>query len=70
MPRVKCVAIAFFPFGETAHAAVFAQGIKAVSSGQKVVKKIQNVKNGLKQLVIPGMFFEDMGVTYLGPVDH
>ncbi len=29
--------------------------------GQKVVKKIQNVKNGLKQLVIPGMFF--------GPVD-
>ena len=37
--------------------------------GQKVVKKIQNVKNGLKQLVIPGMFFEDMGVTYLGPVD-
>lgn len=37
--------------------------------GQKLVKKIQNVKNGLKQLVIPGMFFEDMGVTYLGPVD-
>lgn len=37
--------------------------------GQKVVKKIQNVKNGLKQLVIPGMFFEDMGITYLGPVD-
>jgi 1-deoxy-D-xylulose-5-phosphate synthase len=37
--------------------------------GEKVVKKIQNVKNGLKQLVIPGMFFEDMGITYLGPVD-
>lgn len=37
--------------------------------GQKVVKKIQNLKNGLKQLVIPGMFFEDMGITYLGPVD-
>ena len=37
--------------------------------GQKMVKKIQNVKNGLKQLVIPGMFFEDMGITYLGPVD-
>lgn len=37
--------------------------------GQKVIKKIQNVKSGLKQLVIPGMFFEDMGITYLGPVD-
>lgn len=37
--------------------------------GQKVVKKIQNVKSGLKHLVIPGMFFEDMGITYLGPVD-
>lgn len=37
--------------------------------GQKVVKRIQNVKNGLKHLVIPGMFFEDMGITYLGPVD-
>ncbi len=37
--------------------------------GKKVAKKIQDVKNGLKQLVIPGMFFEDMGITYLGPVD-
>lgn len=36
---------------------------------QKVVKGIQNVKNSIKQLVIPGMFFEDMGITYLGPVD-
>lgn len=37
--------------------------------GSAIVKKIQNAKNGLKQLVIPGMFFEDMGVKYLGPVD-
>lgn len=37
--------------------------------GKPIVKKIQNVKNSFKQLVIPGMFFEDMGVTYLGPVD-
>ena len=36
---------------------------------QKVVKGIQNVTNSIKQLVIPGMFFEDMGITYLGPVD-
>lgn len=38
-------------------------------SGQKVVRGIQNVKNSIKHLVIPGMFFEDMGITYLGPVD-
>lgn len=37
--------------------------------GESIVKKIQNAKNGLKHLVIPGMFFEDMGIKYLGPVD-
>ena len=36
---------------------------------QAIVKKIQNAKNGIKQLMIPGMFFEDMGIKYLGPVD-
>ena len=35
----------------------------------KVAKGISRAKNSLKQLVIPGMFFEDMGITYLGPVD-
>lgn len=37
--------------------------------GAPIVKKIQNAKNGIKQLVIPGMWFEDMGIKYLGPVD-
>ena len=37
--------------------------------GEKVVKKIKITKSSIKQLVIPGMFFEDMGITYLGPVD-
>jgi len=37
--------------------------------GQSVVRKIQKAKNSFKQLMIPGMFFEDMGVTYLGPVN-
>lgn len=37
--------------------------------GNALIRKIQNVKNGIKQLVIPGMFFEDMGIKYLGPVD-
>ncbi len=37
--------------------------------GDKVVSSIKRTKSGIKQLVIPGMFFEDMGITYLGPVD-
>lgn len=37
--------------------------------GDTVVESIRRAKSSFKQLVIPGMFFEDMGITYLGPVD-
>ena len=37
--------------------------------GDMVVSKIRRAKSSFKQLVVPGMFFEDMGITYLGPVD-
>ncbi|WP_099469061.1 1-deoxy-D-xylulose-5-phosphate synthase [Konateibacter massiliensis] len=37
--------------------------------GEKMVGQIRKTKNGIKQLVIPGMLFENMGITYLGPVD-
>ena len=37
--------------------------------GQSITKRVKRAKDSLKQLVIPGMFFEDMGITYLGPVD-
>lgn len=37
--------------------------------GEKVVEGIRKAKSSFKQLVVPGMFFEDMGITYLGPVD-
>ncbi|MCI8599052.1 MAG: 1-deoxy-D-xylulose-5-phosphate synthase, partial [Lachnospiraceae bacterium] len=37
--------------------------------GEGLVRQLKKTKSGLKQLVIPGMFFEDMGITYLGPVD-
>lgn len=36
--------------------------------GNAVVRQIRKAKSSVKQLVIPGMFFEDMGITYLGPV--
>lgn len=37
--------------------------------GGKVVERIRRTKSGIKQLLIPGMLFEDMGIIYLGPVD-
>ena len=37
--------------------------------GKPVVRIIQKIKRSLKQLIIPKMFFEDIGFTYLGPVD-
>ena len=37
--------------------------------GEKLVSQIKKTKSGLKQFLVPGMFFEDMGITYLGPVD-
>ena len=37
--------------------------------GSGLVDKISRTKDSIKQLVIPGMLFENMGVTYLGPVD-
>lgn len=37
--------------------------------GDKVMKNLNKIKSGIKQLFIPGMFFEDMGIKYLGPVE-
>ena len=37
--------------------------------GPFFVKLVQRVKRGIKQIVIPKMYFEDIGFTYLGPVD-
>jgi 1-deoxy-D-xylulose-5-phosphate synthase len=34
-----------------------------------MIDKIKRTKNSIKQLFIPGMLFENMGITYLGPVD-
>ena len=37
--------------------------------GTVMIDKIKRTKNSIKQLFIPGMLFENMGITYLGPVD-
>ena len=40
-----------------------------LSSNHKVVDGIRRAKNSFKQLFVPGMVFENLGITYLGPVD-
>ena len=37
--------------------------------GRRIVNAIRRSKDSIKSLVVPGMLFENMGITYLGPVD-
>ena len=37
--------------------------------GKPLIKIIRRMKKGIKQLIIPKMFFEDIGFKYLGPID-
>ena len=43
--------------------------LKVPVVGKPFVKLVQRAKRSIKQLIIPKMFFEDIGFTYLGPVD-
>lgn len=36
--------------------------------GDSMIEQIRKTKSSIKQLVVPGMLFEDMGITYLGPL--
>ena len=38
-------------------------------AGKRMVSGIHKAKNSIKQFFVPGMLFEEMGITYLGPVD-
>lgn len=37
--------------------------------GEPIVKAVVRLKNSIKQLIIPKMFFENIGFRYLGPID-
>ena len=43
--------------------------LRKIPGGKQILKYTSNLKNKLKQLIIPGTLFEHMGLTYLGPVD-
>lgn len=42
---------------------------KIPNLGQPLANRIKRAKDSVKRLFIPGMFFEDMGLIYIGPVD-
>ncbi len=42
---------------------------KVPKVGELTIRTARRIKYSLKQLVIPNMFFEDLGFKYLGPVD-
>lgn len=42
---------------------------KVPAIGSTVVKAVERVKDSIKYLVVPGMLFEELGFTYLGPID-
>ena len=44
------------------------KGVTTVLHNDPVIERIRKTKSSLKQLIVPGMFFEDMGITYLGPI--
>jgi 1-deoxy-D-xylulose-5-phosphate synthase len=42
---------------------------KIPAIGERVVKTIERLKDSLKYLLVAGMLFEELGFTYLGPID-
>ena len=38
-------------------------------AGEKLARGVKRSKDSIKQMLVPGMFFEDLGVTYIGPID-
>ncbi|BDR64567.1 1-deoxy-D-xylulose-5-phosphate synthase [Clostridium tetani] len=42
---------------------------KIPNIGKGVAKNLERVKDGVKQVLVPGMLFENMGIKYFGPID-
>ncbi len=48
----------------------FAQVLRSVPFiGDWLTEKVEKLKNSFKYLVVPGVLFEELGFTYMGPVD-
>ncbi|WP_438491297.1 1-deoxy-D-xylulose-5-phosphate synthase [Paenibacillus sp. IHBB 3054] len=42
---------------------------KIPAIGGKLAKTVEKIKDSLKYMMVPGVLFEELGFTYLGPVD-
>lgn len=45
------------------------QTLRKTKLGTSVADTLKRSKDSLKSFIVPGMFFEDMGITYIGPID-
>ena len=43
--------------------------LNKLPNGNAIVERIHKTKTNIKQFIVPGQIFEDMGIKYLGPVD-
>ncbi|WP_251859495.1 1-deoxy-D-xylulose-5-phosphate synthase [Clostridium sp. Marseille-Q2269] len=42
---------------------------KIPNVGKGMARSLEKIKNGIKQMIVSGMFFENLGIKYLGPID-
>jgi len=47
----------------------FESTLSKLPLGESLIEAVDRFKDGVKQLLIPGMLFEELGFTYLGPID-
>ena len=45
------------------------QSLRKTKLGTKLMYGLKRSKDSIKHFIVPGMFFEDMGITYVGPID-
>ena len=43
--------------------------LRQKDGGEAAIKKLRGMKNNLKSLLLPGSFFEQLGIKYFGPID-
>jgi 1-deoxy-D-xylulose-5-phosphate synthase len=43
--------------------------LSRIPVGKQIKSVLKRAKDGIKQIVVPGMLFEELGLTYMGPVD-
>jgi len=43
--------------------------LNKIPVGKQIKSFLKRAKDGIKQIVVPGMLFEELGLTYMGPID-